>query len=103
MLVTKESVKKFSPGVNIHTDQEFARKCGLPHIFASGAMFEGQIASLLADKYGNEWFTTGKMSLKFIAPVNVGDEITAFVKDKEVWCENQRGEKVVIGNASNKE
>ena len=97
MLVTEESVKKFSPGINIHTDQDFARKCGLPHRFASGAMFEGQLASKLADKYGDEWFTTGRMSLKFIKPVDIGDEITAFVKDPEVWCENQNGDKIVIG------
>ena len=97
MLVSEDSVKKFSPGTNIHTDSEFAQKCGLPHRFASGAMFEGQLASLLADKYGDEWFTSGRMNLKFVKPVDVGDEITAFVKNKEVWCENQHGEKVVIG------
>ena len=97
MLVTEEKVKKFSPGINIHTDSEFAQKCGLPHRFASGAMFEGLLASGLADKYGEEWFCTGAMSLKFVKPVDIDDEITAYIKDKEAWCENQRGEKVVIG------
>ena len=101
MLVTEESVKKFSPGVNIHTDQEFARKCGLPHIFASGAMFEGQLASLLAYTYGDKWFCTGKMELKFIVPVDVGDEITGVVSGKNIWCENQRGETVIVGTYEN--
>ena len=95
MLVTEDSVKKFSPGVNIHTDSEFARKCGLPHRFASGAMFEGLLASRLADKYDN-WFQAGRMELKFIQGIDIGDEINTFIDD-DIWCENQRGEKVIIG------
>ena len=88
MFISEEKNNNFSPGVNIHTDLEFARKCGLTQRYVSGAMLEGWLAEELRLK---------RMSLKFIAPVNVGDEITYKTKGDEVWCENQRGEKVVVG------
>ena len=88
MFISEEKNNNFSPGSNIHTDLEFARKCGLTQRYVSGAMIEGYLAEELKPK---------RMSLKFIKPVDIGDEITAFVKDTEVWCENQNGDKVVIG------
>ena len=120
--VTEERVYAFSGGFpkgtdwpkkNIHTDLEFAKSCGLPTRAASGAMFEGYLTELMIDLFGEHWLAYGKMSLKFIAIVDVNDTILprATVQSKQVqgsdviftmdvWCENQHGNKVVVGIAT---
>ncbi len=120
--VTEERVFAFSGGFprdaawpkkNIHTDLDFARSCGLEMRVASGAMCEGYLAELMVDLFGEDWLRSGKMSLVFIAAVEPGDRVVAksvamsresddggdrYLMD--VWCENQKGAKVVIGTAS---
>lgn len=120
--VTEERVFAFSGGFpkvpewprrTIHTNLEFARSCGLPKRTASGAMFEGYLTELMIDLFGEQWMSGGKMTLKFIAIVTPGDTLLpkAIIKakcreqsgvkfDMEVWCEDQHGNKVVIGAAS---
>ena len=120
--VTEERVYAFSGGFpkgpgwpkkTIHTDLEFAKSCGLPSRAASGAMFEGYLTELMIDLFGENFLTEGKMSLTFIAIVDPGDTLLprAVVQSKQVegsevrsvmdvWCENQRGEKVTVGTAS---
>lgn len=119
--VTEQRVYAFSGGFpkgpewprkNIHTDLEFAKSCGLPTRAASGAMFEGYLTELMSELFGERWLTYGKMSLKFIAIVDVNDTLLpkAAVQSKQVqgsdviltmdvWCENQHGNRVVVGRA----
>ncbi|MBN2239592.1 MAG: MaoC family dehydratase [Dehalococcoidales bacterium] len=100
------------PKINIHTDLEFAKNCGLSDRAASGATFEGYLTELMINNFGENWLNHGKMHLKFIRIVAPGDTllpkavITSVVeKDGEteisldVWCQNQNKEKVVIGTA----
>ena len=120
--VTEERVYAFSggfprgpnwPAKNIHTDLEFARSCGLSTRAASGAMFEGYLTELMIDLFGENWLRHGRMSLAFIAVVDPGDTLVpkAVVVSRQaegsalrlvldVWCENQHGEKVVVGTAT---
>ena len=64
-------------------------------------------------KFFGEGYIGGKLAINFISFVLPEDEVTArgVVKDKivegdkvrlilDVWCENQRGEKVLVGTAS---
>lgn len=101
------------PAKNIHTDLEAARSCGLPTRAASGAMMQGYICELMVGLFGEEWLSRGRLGLKFIRIVDIGDRITARARvmskhieaagtrfDMEVWCENQRGEKVVVGTGT---
>lgn len=121
-MVTEDRVYAFSGGFpkgtdwpkkNIHTDLEFAKSCGLPTRAASGAMFEGYLTELMIDLFGEDWLTYGKMSLKFIAIVDVNDTILprAVVQSRQsedsgirfmmdVWCENQHGNKVTVGTTT---
>ena len=100
------------PRTNIHTSSEFAQKCGLPAQIASGAMFEGYIAELMIDLFGDEWLKNGEMSVKFIKKVFSGEKVVtkSLVRSRasegniikiimDIWCENQHGEKVVVGTA----
>ena len=120
--VTEERIYAFSGGFpkgpdwpkkNIHTDLEFAKSCGLPTRAASGAMFEGYLTELMIDLFGEEWLRQGRMSLTFIAIVDAGDRLVpkAVVRSRQaedcgvrfvmdVWCENQQGNKVVVGTAT---
>ena len=120
--VTEERVYAFSggfpkgpqwPNKNIHTNLEFAKSCGLPARAASGSMFEGYLTELMIDLFEASWLKQGKMQLVFIRMVNIGDTLVAkaIVQSKqaedsglrfvmEVWCENQHGNKVVVGTAT---
>ena len=101
------------PAKNVHTDLAFAQQSGLPTRAASGAMMQGYLCELMVDLFGTGWLERGLLSLKFIRIVDVGDAITARARvsarlpeagatrfDLQVWCENQRGEHVVVGTGS---
>lgn len=120
--VTEERVYAFSGGFpkgpgwpqkNIHTDVECARRCGLPARNASGSMFESYLTELMIDLFDESWLNHGKMQVVFIRMVAIGDTLLsrAIVQSKreeplglrfvlEVWCENQHGDKVVVGTAT---
>lgn len=120
--ITEERVYAFSGGFprgpgwphkNIHTDVEFARRCGLPARNASGSMFESYLTELMIDLFGEDWLKQGKMQLVFIRMVIIGDTLLpkAIVQSKqaehscmrfvlEIWCENQHGDKVIVGTGT---
>lgn len=98
---------------NIHTDLEIARQYGLDEPIAEGRMWTTLLSTLLGTALGRAWLSTGALSLTFIKMVKPGDEISArgvvtAVEPEpkgrrvrfEVWCENQRGEKVAVGSAA---
>ncbi len=101
------------PAKNVHTDLAFAQQSGLPTRAASGAMMQGYLSELMIDLFGARWLERGLLSLKFIRIVDVGDTITARASvstrhpevgttrfELQVWCENQRGERVVVGTGT---
>ncbi len=101
------------PTKNVHTDTEFAKSCGLPSVAASATQFMGYVAELMIDLFGVEWLSHGTMDVKFIHIVDAGDVLVtkAEVKGREsqgnatrftmdVFCENQKGIKVLVGYAT---
>lgn len=97
---------------NWHTDYALAQKWGFPVPVALGTQLAEYLGELLVKFFGRGVFG-GTLSMINLRIVEMDDEITVggVVKDKieedgriklilEVWCENQRGEKVVAGNAS---
>jgi hypothetical protein len=101
------------PKKNVHTDSEFAVSCGLPSVAASATQLMGYVVELMIDLFGVEWLSHGTMDVKFINVVNAGDILItkAEVKGREsqnqatrftldVFCENQKGVKVLVGNAT---
>lgn len=96
------------PKVTIHTNLQEANDYGLPDRIAAGAMFEGLIAELISNIVGDVWYKIGKMRLKFIQPVFIGDSVTPYVSFNQVvdgkamfdiWCENQDKVKTIVGQA----
>ena len=97
---------------NWHTDYADAQKFGFPVPVAVGSQLAEYLGELLIKFFGKGLFG-GTLSMIFLRIVEADDEITVrgVVRDKvdedgsirlmlEVWCENQRREKVVVGNAS---
>ena len=98
---------------NIHTDWEVADKAGLPAPLVPGMMTHDYFSEMLIHFFGEEWLRGGRLSLSFVHYVLPGDTLTiaGVIREKvaegpalrmnlEMWCENQRGEKVAVGTAS---
>ncbi len=100
------------PRKNVHTDLAFAQGTGLPSVAVSGTQCQGYLCDLMIDLFGEEWLSQGQMNIKFVKPIPEGDRLVAKAKVQskeeggetkisfEVWCENQNGEKAVVGTAS---
>ena len=94
-----------------HTDYDAAHKSGVdqPIVFAS--QVTEYIGELLIKFFG-KGYLGGTLSVSYIRPMWPDDEITTrgIVRERivvgdavklllEVWCENQHGEKVIVGTA----
>lgn len=101
------------PAKNHHTSLEAAQVVGLNVRPVAGTQLAGHVTELMIDLLGENWFLKGKMAVKFIAIADVGDTVIskAVVTSIEeeiggprvyfnVWCENQHGNKVLVGTAS---
>lgn len=101
------------PRKNLHTHQETALAQGLPKLATSGTQYQGYVLQLLLELFGDDWFYHGTMTAKFVAMVDAGETLTAkaAVRSREaidncvkftldVWCENQQGEKALVGSAT---
>ena len=95
----------------VHVDEEFAKTTRFGRRIAHGMLTASLISAVLANKLPGEGSVYLGQTLKFVAPVFPGDEITARVtvleirKDKpivklETVCVNQRNEVVIRGEAT---
>lgn len=119
--MTLEKMQLFSGGegrsakVNLHTDAAAAeRDAGLKQPFASGRMSLGYACELMSRYVGLDQFSrTGTIDFKFVRPVMPGDTLTVrgrvsgmepadagVLVTVELYCENQKGEKVSVGSGS---
>jgi acyl dehydratase len=97
----------------MHYDRAFARARGYRDAIAHGLMTFAFVSEMLGRYFGPCWTRGGKVRVKFIAPVYPGDTITTGGRvtgsqaegDRQrlivdVWCENQEGQPVLVGEAS---
>ena len=97
----------------IHDDDAYAKKQGLPGIIADGMISTNWILSLLVDVFGDIVLRKGRLRTKYVAPVyedqviiacarvrTVRDDASgAVVHELDVWCEDDTGKKVTVGEA----
>ena len=94
----------------IHTDDETARSVGLDGVIAHGMLSMAFLGEYLCWLVGPE--SVRRLSVRFVEMVRPGDTLTCRgrVKERttsdavsrrqlEVWAENQRAERVTIGEA----
>ena len=103
-----ESPPHRAPRVNIHTDEKAARKAGFRAPIAGGEQTYAVMANFILDSFGIGFLRGGRLEAALVKPVFYGDTLTmhARIVDTdspqlrlEVWTENQRGERVLIGTA----
>ena len=112
--VTDELIRQFadvSGDYNpIHLDEEFAAKTRFGKRIAHGMLGASFISAVLGYKLSENKIVYLSQSLKFTAPVFIGDTVTATATVKDVRedkpivtvetvCENQAGETVITGEA----
>lgn len=112
--ITQEKINRYAEASGdfnpLHIDEEFAKTTMYKGTIAHGLMSVAFLSEMMANFAGPIWLSTGKMEVSFLAPVRPGDKITAkgkiISKEQEenkeritceVWCENQKGEKVISG------
>jgi acyl dehydratase len=95
----------------VHVDEAFAKTTRFGRRIAHGMLTASLISAVLANKLPGEGSVYLGQTLRFVAPVFPGDEVTARVVVKEIredkpivkletTCVNQRGEVVIRGEAS---
>ena len=95
----------------IHYDDAVAQAAGFPRAIAHGAMTAAVISEACREFFGPAWIDGGRLNVKFIGPLLVGDTVSAHgevtarepAPDGErvtvnVWCESA-GEKILVGEA----
>ncbi len=118
--ITRESIANYSRYVfggrdtkNIHTDDEAARRAGLPRAVAQGRYPIGYMSEYALAFFGAGWVQGGCIDVSLTKPICPGDFITVrgIVSDcqravggtritLDVCLENQHGERVTVGSAS---
>ena len=97
----------------IHDDDAYARKQGLPGIIADGMISTNWIMGLLLDTFGPDFARRGRLRTKYIAPIYEDQvviscarvaaveptEDRAMAYRLEVWCEDDTGKKLTVGEA----
>ncbi len=101
------------PHSNIHTDEEYARSQGLPAPIADGMVSTNWISGMLVHQFGMDYLERGELRTKFIKPILLGavvavrGRVTAVEPQPgrgvrymlEVWCEDEKGVKLTVGDA----
>jgi len=70
-----EASGDFNP---IHVDQDFASGSHFGGTVAHGMMVAASISEMMTATFGTDWLRSGKLKLRFRAPVLPGDTVTAF-------------------------
>jgi 3-hydroxybutyryl-CoA dehydratase len=97
----------------IHDDEAYAKKQGLPGIISDGMISTNWILGLLVDVFGDDAAKKGRLRTKYIAPIYEDHVVIACAKvtsvldnaegetvyDVEVWCEDDQGKKLTVGDA----
>lgn len=102
-----ESPPRRAPRVNIHTDEEAARTAGFRAPIAGGEQTYAVMANFIFNSFGIDFLRGGRLEAALVKPVFYGDILTMHARivdadsplHLEVWTENQRGERVLIGTA----
>ncbi len=98
--------------LNIHTDDDFAKKNGLPAAIADGMLSTNWIQNLLLTEFGAPFVSTGFLRTKYIKPTLLEVWITTHAKvtavdvttegtvvSLEVWTDDPEGTLLTVGEA----
>jgi 3-hydroxybutyryl-CoA dehydratase len=115
--ITQEAISEYavaSGDMNpIHVDQGFAAQSQFGGTIAHGMMVAASVSEMMSAEFGMDWIESGRLKLRFRAPVYPGSGITAYGKvervreadgGSEVVCSvgvrSESGEDAVTGEAT---
>ena len=61
----------------IHVDEDFAARTQFGGTIAHGMMIAAAISEMMSAAFGTDWARSGKMKIRFRAPVKPGQRVTA--------------------------
>ena len=67
----------FHGNANYHTDKQASKALGFRDVVVGGRMTMAYAANILEDHFGDAWWKSGRLDLKFTNPTWPGDTITA--------------------------
>lgn len=86
--ITQETIAEYavaSGDMNpIHVDQEFAARSQFGGTIAHGMMVAASVSEMMSAEFGMDWLESGRLKLRFRAPVYPGGAVTAFGQVKRV-------------------
>ncbi|MCX8213136.1 MAG: MaoC family dehydratase [SAR202 cluster bacterium] len=115
--ITQEAISEYavaSGDMNpIHVDQDFAARSQFGGTIAHGMMVAASVSEMMSAEFGTDWVESGRLKLRFRAPVYPGSDVTAYGQVKrvgaadggsEIVCSvgvrNESGEDAVTGEAT---
>ena len=115
-LVTQERIEQYAEASGdfnpIHIDPEYAADTQFGGTIAHGMMVAAMVSESMARAFEMDWYKTGRLKLRFRAPVRPGETVTASGKvrsasrlddSRELRCtvgvRKADGEAVVTGEA----
>lgn len=84
----------------IHYDHDYALKRGFRGTLAHGLMVMGYAAELGARNFGEDWYTRGKLRMKWVKPVCPGDSLTVSADPEGNVEARNADETVMVGELS---
>jgi len=114
--VTQEQIERYAQASGdfnpIHIDREFAATTSFGGTIAHGMLVLAFLSEMMTMAFQGEWLESGRLKVRFKAPVFPGDVVTTSGQVKSlrergnatyanctVACHNQRGEEVIAGEA----
>ena len=114
--ITQAKINKYAKASGdfnpIHIDEQFAHSTQFGGTIAHGMLVGAYVSELMAISFGFQWHKTGRLKLKFKAPVFPGDTLTILGEIKniteissasEVTCtvnvSRQSGQNVITGES----
>ena len=115
--VTQDAIGRYAEASGdfnpLHLDSQFAANTHYGRIVAHGMLVLAYISDMMGRSFGLHWPETGRLKVRFRAPVYPGDVVTASGEvirvinedgtmrvDCSVRCSRQGGEEVINGEAS---
>ena len=116
-LIDQDQVERYAKASGdfnpVHIDHEFAKSSQFGRTIAHGMMIAASISEIMTTAFNIDWLRSGRMKLRFRAPVYPGDTIVTQGEIKDIREENgkreafcsvdvrkQGGELVISGEAT---
>ena len=86
----------------IHVDEDFAAQTQFGGTIAHGMMIAATISEMMSAAFGMDWARSGKMKIRFRAPVKPGQRVTARGSVRSV-AESASGRRIVCSVSVDKD